>query len=319
MADQLEPEYESSNEKLHLIGDYINGNMNSDERATFEGQLERDPELAEEYQLQLEIAETVKRLEREEMKSRLSQLIEKDYSKGALIGEPGADHVFNRTASSQSWINPEFQPSRKRRQMSFAIAAILAIALVGSSLLYIYLDQTTTSEQNQIADGPRPLDPHSPGTSEKNHTKEPSSSSNPNTNTRPNTKTNSIPETSSNTLLAARAIVIDNFTFSPKSFGFANGNRSLKIVYYSFSEDNTRSRPGDYKLNADTLQLYIGNSAQVRIFELTNTQLDDADIELSAGVYMLYDTIIYLLINDGSLHPLTPLDKTIQDYLIKYI
>lgn len=61
-----------NNDQQHLIESYLKGDLAPSDRAAFEAQLVKDPELKQEFQFQSEIVEGLRRYRYNELKSRLS-------------------------------------------------------------------------------------------------------------------------------------------------------------------------------------------------------------------------------------------------------
>ncbi|MBK7887689.1 MAG: hypothetical protein IPJ86_10480 [Bacteroidetes bacterium] len=126
----------------HLISDYLNNHLDPEERLAFERLLTSDPLLADELKLQKELAEAIRRMEREELKQRIVE-INNDYE---LEFEEYSQMTY--AAASAKHYSKQKTAVKPKIRYVYSIAAILTIVLISSVIVYFQIHQKSTSKNS---------------------------------------------------------------------------------------------------------------------------------------------------------------------------
>jgi hypothetical protein len=275
---------------LELIIDYINGELSNEEKRKFEERLSHELELVESFKIQKEIQHAFLRMQiREQVQSiRVDAQILEQTAQNKVSGYA----KYSEAAHSSATIENVSKVQRDKHILRKIAAVFISIIFIGS--LWIWFNYNPGNPSTIVNTIP-PV---------KND-----STYSPPINNQQIEKNNSIPKLTEESYLKR----IDVVQLNPDlSFGFGQkkdvlGNIYSKRIILSSKGINTM-----YRLNADTLFLYLHTNAQSEEFLFEIQHDDDSQSSLESGYYLMFENGFYKLDNNNKNHNLTLLENKTQ-------
>ena len=272
---------------LDLIIDYINDDLSSEQKIKFEERLTLENDLVESLRFQKEIRQTfVKMQTREQVKSihenaKLLDFAEqnKGISFSQNLQETSANVSYNKANKAKA----DYPILRK-------IAAVfISIVFVGS--LWAWFNHNTEITK-PISNYVPPVEDDSTFSPPSNKQDIEKNDSNQKLKEEPHSK------------------IIDIVQLNPDvSFGFAQKNEGLKNIYSKRIWNTSNGFNSMYRLNADTLVLYLNTNTQSEEFLFEIQHDEDSQSTLENGFYLKLENKFYVLNNNNTLNKLLLLEN----------
>ena len=272
---------------LDLIIDYINGELSNEQKIKFEERLIQENDLVESLRFQKEIRQAFVKIQtREQVKSI--------HENAKLLDR--VEQIKGSGISKNIESNPYFTSNDTENRTQYVkyilrkIAAIfIPIILIGS--LWTWFNHNSGSTK-PISNYVAPIERDS-------------------TITPPSDKQN-IEKNDSNQNLKEESYLkrIDVVQLNPDvSFGFAQRNDGSKKIYSKRIVNSTNGYNSMYRLNEDTLDLYLNTNPQSEeiLFEIQHD--DESQSTLENGFYLKLDNNFYVLNNNNKTNKLILLDN----------
>ena len=272
---------------LDLIIDYINGELSNEQKIKFEERLILENDLVESLRFQKEIRQAFVKIQTREQVISI-------HENAKLLDR--VEQIKGSGISKNIESNPYFTSNDTENRTQYVkyilrkIAAIfIPIILIGS--LWTWFNHNSGSTK-PISNYVAPIEKDS-------------------TITPPSDKQN-IEKNDSNQNLKEESYLkrIDVVQLNPDvSFGFAQRNDGSKKIYSKRIVNSTNGYNSMYRLNADTLVLYLNISSQSEeiLFEIQHD--DDSQSTLENGFYLKLDNNFYVLNNNNKTNKLILLDN----------
>ena len=272
---------------LDLIIDYINDDLSSEQKINFEDRLNYELDLVDSLKLQKEIHHAFVKMHTKEQVKLIhenAKLLDRDEQNKGI----GFSKNFQETSSNVSY------DKAKKAQTNYSIlrkiaAAFISIVFIGG--LWTWFNQNSGSIKpisNYVA--PVPND----------STFKPSSDIQ---NIEKNDSTQKIIEES----YLKRIDIVQ--LYPDVSFGFAQKNETSKKIFSKRIWNSSNGFSSMYKLNADTLFIYLNTKPQSEEFLFEIQHDDDSQSTLENGFYLKLENNFYQLINNNILNKLILLDN----------
>jgi hypothetical protein len=266
---------------VDIIIDYINGELSTEEKLSFEERLSQDMDLLESFRIQKEIHQAFLRLQIKEQ----VQTIHQEAIKSSTNSEEKPSYTFSKQANT----------ALTDKQVLRRIAAVfISIIFIGSLWTWFYHN----SGNNQpILNYVAPLKNDSTYTSPVNN--------------------QSIEKNDSNQRIREESIIkrIDIVQLNPDvSFAFGEKKEDVKNIIFKRIWNASSGFNSMYRLNEDTLLLYdtINLESKEFLFEIQHD--DESQSTIENGIYMMLDKVFYKLEKNNKLNKLTLIENKSQVY-----
>jgi hypothetical protein len=266
---------------LDLIIDYINGELSSEEKLSFEERLIQDKDLLESFRIQKEIHQAFLRMQIKEQVQTVHQV--------AIESSTNSEEKTSYTSSKQT--NTALADKHVLRRIA---AVFISITFIGS--LWTWFNHNSGKNQ-PIFNYVEPLKNDSAYTSPVNN--------------------QSIEKIDSNQGVRDESIIkrIDIIQINPDvSFAFGQKKEDLKNILFKHIWNASSGFNAMYRLNEDTLLLYdtINLESKEFLFEIQHD--DESQSTVENGIYMMLDKVFYKLEKNNKLNKLTLIDNKSQVY-----
>lgn len=275
---------------LELIIDYINGELGSEQKNKFEERLAQEMDLVESFKIQKEIHQAFLRIKiREQVKSiheeaKILDQASQNKAKGNSMNFIETPNY--KSIESSNKVHADYHILRK-------IAAVfISIMFIGS--LWTWFNHNTESTK-PISNNVAPLENDSTFT--------------------PHTNKLNIEKIDSNQKFKKESYLkrIEIVQLNPDvSFGFGQKNKVSKKIFSKRIWNSSNDYNSMYRLNADTLFLYVNTNSQSEEFLFEIQHDDESQSTLENGFYFKLDNNLYQLNNNNILNKLILLENKIQ-------
>jgi hypothetical protein len=276
---------------FELIIDYINGELSAEQKVIFEERLTHDLDLVDSLRIQKEIHKAFLRMQiREQIKS-----IHEDAKILDQAKQNKTNDFSNKLEVSPSLINSENANKTKAiKNILIKIAAVfISIIFIGS--LWIWFNHNSgnhTTIVNNNSPSIKNDSTYSPPLNKQNI-----ENINSNQNIREESKLKRI----------------DVVQLNPDvSFGFGHKNEVSKNIYSKRIYYSSTGINAMYRLNPDTLFLYLNAKFEVDEFLFEIQHDNESQSTLENGFYLMFDNVFYKLDSNNKLNKLILLENKSQ-------
>jgi len=272
---------------LDLIVDYINGELSNEQKIKFEERLTLENDLVESLRFQKEIRQAFLRMHISEQVN----LIHEEVKFFETADQNKAMGISKNSESKSSFTSND--PAYKTQSVSNIIRKIAAV------IIPIIFIGTLWSWFNYNTKGIKPISNYVVPVI------------NDSTITPPSNK-QKLEKNDSNQILNEESYIkrIDVVQLNPDiSFGFAQKNEGSKKIYSKRIDNSSIGYNSMYRLNSDTLFLYVNTNPQSEelLFEIQHD--DETQSTLENGFYLKLENNFYVLSNNNTLNKLIHLEN----------
>jgi hypothetical protein len=261
---------------LDLIVDYINGELSNEQKIKFEERLALENDLVESLKFQKEIRQAFLRMHISEQVNLIHEEVK-----------------FFETADQNKAMGISKNSAYKTQTFSNIIRKIAAvfIPIIFIGTLWTWFNYNTKSIK-PISNYVVPIEDDSTFTPPSNKQK--------------------LEKNDSNQILNEESYIkrIDIVQLNPDvSFGFAQKNEGSKKIYSKRIDNSSKGYNSMYRLNSDTLFLYVNTNPQSEelLFEIQHD--DESQSTLENGFYLKLENNFYVLNNNNTLNKLILLEN----------
>jgi len=272
---------------LELIIDYINGELSNEQKFLFEERLTQENDLVEQLRIQKEIRQAFLRIQiRDQVNS-----IHQNAKFFDPAGQNKAISISKMFGVKPLFISNENVNKTQTYYTTFKKIAAVFISIVFVGSLWLWFNHNTEINK-PISNYVPPVEDDSTFSSNSNKQYIEKNDSNQKLNEEPYFKK------------------IDVVQLNPDvSFGFAQKNEGLKNIYSKRIWNSSNEFNSMYKLNADTLILYLNTNTKSEEFLFEIQHDDDSQSTLENGFYLKLENNFYVLNNNNTLNKLLLLEN----------
>lgn len=272
---------------LELIIDYINGELSNEQKFLFEERLTQENDLVEQLRIQKEIRQAFLRIQIRDQVNSIHQ--------EAKFFDPAGQNKAS-SFSKKFEVKPTFLPNENANKTRLDYPILRKIAAVFISIVFVGSLWAWFNHNTEIT---KPISNYVPPVEDDSTFSPPSYKQD-------------IEKNDSNQKLKEGSYLkrIDVVQLNPDvSFGFAQKNEGLKNIYSKRIWNSSNEFNSMYKLNADTLVLYLNTNPQSEelLFEIQHD--DDSQSTLENGFYLKLENKFYVLNNNNTLNKLLLLEN----------
>jgi hypothetical protein len=275
---------------LQLIIDYINGELSTEQKIIFENRLAQELDLVESLKIQKEIHRAFLRMQiREQVKS-----IHEDAKIIDQAEQNKASGFSKNFEAESSLINSKNANKDQANENIFLKIAAVFFPIIFIGGLWAWFNYNPEKPTNIVNNNP-PVKNDSTFLTPKNN--------------EDNEKKNSNQNSKEESILKR----IDVVQLNPDaSFGFGPKNEVAKNIYSKRIINSSIGINSLYRLNADTLFLFLNTNSQSEelLFEIKYD--DDSQSTLEKGFYLMFENVFYKLNNNNKLNKLVILENNSQ-------
>jgi hypothetical protein len=272
---------------LDLIIDYINGELGNEQKINFEERISLENDLLESLRFQKEIRQAFLRIQ-------ISEQVKSIHEEVKFFGTAGQNKAMGISKNSES--KPSFtsnDPAYKTQSVSNIIRKIAAvfIPIIFIGTLWTWFNYNTKSIK-PISNYVVPIEDDSTFT--------------------PPTDKQKLEKNDSNQILNEESYIkrIDVVQLNPDvSFGFAQKKEGSKKIYSKRIVNSSNGYNSMYRLNSDTLFLYVKTNLQSEehLFKIQHD--DESQSSLENGFYLKLENNFYVLNNNNTFNKLVLLEN----------
>jgi hypothetical protein len=271
-----------------LIPDFINEKL--DERSTkiIRAKVAVNSMVAKEVEFQRELAYTVRRMERESLKERLTAIVEERHVS-----------LTANLSKGDGGYSPPF------RSKYISIAAIVTLFILSAGVAYLVIRKDGPTDIAVIEPKPDQMDSlNAPG----------AGISLPLPDDKLMDQRSEAAVAEDHFLLRRDEAIPSHFRFADtNSFAFASSS-ALNVNLYRM-EIKDGSVTGYYLLKPKELSLFIPGPVNYKLYNLSSSDAEMAEVNLKAGLYLLMNEKIYYLKEDEKRNLLQPLSGEAAAYI----
>lgn len=288
MSKDQENRDNTPDELLHQVSDYLNGHLSEKEKIAFEKAMAANAHLTEDVNLQREIAYTVRRMERESLKERLTAIVEERHVS-----------LTANLSKGDGGYSPPF------RSKYISIAAIVTLFILSAGVAFLVIRKDSPTDIAVVEPKPDQMDSlNTPGAG-VNHPL-------PDDKLMDHRSETAVAE--DHFLLRRDEAIPSHFRFADtNSFAFASSS-ALNVNLYRM-EIKDGSVTGYYLLKPKELSLFIPGPVNYKLYNLSSSDAEMAEVNLKAGLYLLMNEKIYYLKEDEKRNLLQPLSGEAAAYI----
>ena len=272
---------------LELIIDYINGELSNEQKFLFEERLIQENDLVESLRIQKEIRQAFFRIQIRDQVNSIHQ-------EAKFFDTAGQNKA--RSISNKFEVKPAFLSNENANKTRLDYPILRKIAAIFIPIIFIaglwtwfnHNSGSTKPISNYVA----PIERDS--------------------NITPPSDKQNIEKNDSNQKLNEVSYLkrIDVVQLNPDvSFGFAQKNGESKNIYSKRIWNSSNGFNSMYKLNADTLILYLNTNTQSEEFLFEIQHEDNSQSSLENGFYLKLENKFYVLNNNNTLNKLSLLEN----------
>ena len=272
---------------LELIIDYINGELSNEQKFLFEERLIQENDLVESLRIQKEIRQAFFRIQIRDQVNSIHQ-------EAKFFDTAGQNKA--RSISNKFEVKPAFLSNENANKTRLDYPILRKIAAIFIPIIFIAGLWTWF---NHNTGGTEPISNYVTYVEDDSTFSPPSNELN-------------IEKNDSNQKLNEVSYLkrIDVVQLNPDvSFGFAQKNGESKNIYSKRIWNSSNGFNSMYKLNADTLILYLNTNTQSEEFLFEIQHDDNSQSSLENGFYLKLENKFYVLNNNNTLNKLSLLEN----------